>query len=114
MTVRGAYRDRDSGCHSSRPIVSAQRIGFGSSVRDRIGHDYCIRHVMCATIPVCAGHGIKMCNKWHLHRTVLTVAYAAQVAYAAHRAAPREGGTGVASSCIVRYRESANSICYRY
>ena len=52
---------------------------------------------MCATIPVCAGHGIKMCNKWHLHRTVLTVAYAAQVAYAAHRAALREGGTGVAS-----------------
>ena len=84
-------------------VVSAQRIGFGSSVRDRIGHDYCIRHVMCATIPVCAGHGIKMCNKWHLHRTVLTVAYAA------HRAAPREGGTRVAS--IVYIKELYSILC---
>ena len=35
--VRAAW---SNGCHSSRLVVSAQRIGFGSSVRDRIGQPH--------------------------------------------------------------------------
>ena len=48
------------GCHSSRSVISAQRTRFGSSVRDRIGHDYCIRHDSCN---VC--HDSCVCRSWH-------------------------------------------------